>query len=117
MAMTPNPGDRLTEREKEALSFLAQDMTYEEVALKMAVTFSTARSHIKNAYGKLGVRSAVGAILALQKAERETKLDKLLTSFVVADRLNGDTQDVFNDKMKAILDFIDDDRVREELGW
>lgn len=117
MAHPVTPGDRLTEREKEALSFLAKDLTYEEVAVAMHVTFSTARSHIKNAYGKLGVNSAVGALLSLQKEEREEKLDKLLTSFVVADRLNGDTQDALNDKMNAILEFIDDDRVRQELGW
>lgn len=117
MAMAPNPGDRLTERERIALSLLMQDKSYEEVAVEMHCTFSTARSHIRNAYGKLGVNSAVGALLAIQKEEREEKLDKLLTSFVVADRLNGDTQDALNDKMNAILEFIDDDRVRQELGW
>lgn len=117
MTMPVIEGNPLSSREAEALGFLAQGMTYEEVAVHMGITHSTARSHIKTCYTKLGVHNALGAVVAYHEKAREARLQRLLVSFTVADRLNGDTQDALDHKIQAILEFIDDDRVREELGW
>jgi two-component system nitrate/nitrite response regulator NarL len=52
----------LTPRELETLSFLAQGLTYEGVAVQMGVALSTIQWNVRNLYRKLNVRSQVQAI-------------------------------------------------------
>jgi LuxR family maltose regulon positive regulatory protein len=52
----------LTERELQILRLLATDLSPEEIALKLAITVDTVRTHIKNVYKKLGVHSRFEAV-------------------------------------------------------
>jgi len=52
----------LSERELEVLRLLAAGLESPEVARELVIGVSTARTHIKNIYGKLGVHSRVQAI-------------------------------------------------------
>ena len=53
----------LTERETEVLPLLATHLTSTEIAEHLYVATSTARTHIKSIYGKLGVHSRDDAVL------------------------------------------------------
>src|SRR4029079_16434120 len=52
----------LGERELEVLRLLAAGLESPEVARELIIGVSTARTHIKNIYGKLGVHGRVQAI-------------------------------------------------------
>jgi LuxR family maltose regulon positive regulatory protein len=52
----------LSERELEVLRLLAAGLESPEVARELIISVSTARTHIKNIYGKLGVHGRVQAI-------------------------------------------------------
>jgi LuxR family maltose regulon positive regulatory protein len=52
----------LSERELEVLRLLAAGLESPEIARELIISVSTARSHIKNIYGKLGVHGRVQAI-------------------------------------------------------
>jgi LuxR family maltose regulon positive regulatory protein len=52
----------LSERELEVLRLLAAGLESPEIARELIIGVSTARSHIKNIYGKLGVHGRVQAI-------------------------------------------------------
>lgn len=62
--------EQLTLREHEVLAMIAQGMSNREIAEQMVVTVSTVKWHIRQLYGKLGVRSRVQAIVRA----RELKL-------------------------------------------
>jgi LuxR family transcriptional regulator, maltose regulon positive regulatory protein len=53
----------LTEREAEILPLLATHLTSTEIAEHLYIATSTARTHIKSIYGKLGVHSRDDAVL------------------------------------------------------
>lgn len=57
-----NPGFGISKREDEMLRYLAEGMTYQEVADKMFISLSTLKSHIYNTYEKLQVNNKVEAI-------------------------------------------------------
>jgi DNA-binding NarL/FixJ family response regulator len=60
-----NPRDRmrkLTRREREILSLLAQGRTTSDIARTLSISVLTVQSHVKNLLAKLGVHSKVEAI-------------------------------------------------------
>ena len=61
----PGGGDfgRLTRREREVLSLLAQGLGNAAIARKLVVTKRTVQNHVSNIYGKLGVTSRTEAAL------------------------------------------------------
>ena len=63
----PEPGsrdcERLTPREQEVLSLLAQGLGNAAIARKLVVTKRTVQNHVSNIYGKLGVASRTEAAL------------------------------------------------------
>jgi len=54
---------RLTAREVDVLRLLARGLTYAQAASELCMSVNTAATHLKNAYRKLGVRSAAGAVM------------------------------------------------------
>lgn len=56
-----NPYD-LTPREKEILSLLSKGNSYKMIASGLAISLDTVRTHIKNVYDKLHVRSQTEAV-------------------------------------------------------
>lgn len=58
----------LTRREHEVLALLAQGMTNSEIARRLDVTAKTARNHVSNVLGKLGVRTRTEAALKAKEA-------------------------------------------------
>ncbi len=55
--------DELTERENEILSFLASGMLYKEIAAQSFVSKDTVKTHIRNIYRKLQVRTRTEAVV------------------------------------------------------
>ena len=55
--------ENLSEREKEILSYLAKGFRYKEIAEKLYISIETVRTHIRNIYEKLHVRSKTEAVL------------------------------------------------------
>ena len=53
----------LTKREEEILGFLAQGFFYKEIAGSLSISVETVRTHIRNIYEKLQVRTRTEAIL------------------------------------------------------
>jgi len=61
----PSPGGnkyKLTEREKEILSALAQGSGYKGIAAQYYISIDTVRTHVKNIYNKMQVHSQLEAI-------------------------------------------------------
>ena len=58
---------KLTEREEEILSLLAKGYANKEIADKMSISMSTARTHLRHIYEKLHVRSRTEAVLKFLK--------------------------------------------------
>lgn len=57
----------LSEREREVLRTLAQDLSNKEIARRLGISDRTVQQHLANVFGKLGVASRTGAVLrALQ---------------------------------------------------
>lgn len=56
-----DPAARLTEREAELLSYLTKGYANKEIADRMAITVPTVRTHLRNIYEKLHVRSRTEA--------------------------------------------------------
>ncbi len=60
----------LSPREREVLTLMAEGLTAEGVAARLAVGVETVRTHVRNAIRKLGARNRVHAIaLALERGE------------------------------------------------
>ena len=53
---------KLTRREREILSLLAQGRTTNDIAHTLSISVLTVQSHVKNLLAKLGVHSKVEAI-------------------------------------------------------
>jgi DNA-binding CsgD family transcriptional regulator len=58
----------LTEREAEVMRLVVDGRSANEVADELVISIHTARNHIANAYGKLGVRNRASAVAALLSA-------------------------------------------------
>jgi DNA-binding NarL/FixJ family response regulator len=52
----------LTEREKEVLTLIAREMTTNEIADKLFLSFHTVETHRKNLISKLQVRNTAGLV-------------------------------------------------------
>jgi DNA-binding NarL/FixJ family response regulator len=61
--LAPEPVEPLTERELEVLSLLGQGSSNKEIATALAITERTARTHVSNILGKLGLSSRTQAAL------------------------------------------------------
>jgi DNA-binding NarL/FixJ family response regulator len=64
-AMTPSSQatENLTTREHEILSYLAKGYRYKEIADALFISVETVRTHLRNIYEKLHVRSRSEAVL------------------------------------------------------
>jgi LuxR family maltose regulon positive regulatory protein len=69
VGITPHPSpsisnlvEPLTPRELEALTLLRGPLSIKEIALKLHISYETARRHIANLYGKLGVNQRWDAV-------------------------------------------------------
>jgi DNA-binding NarL/FixJ family response regulator len=59
----PEPVEPLTPREKEVLAQLGKGASNKEIAYELAITERTARTHVSNILGKLGLASRTQAAL------------------------------------------------------
>lgn len=59
----PDETKNLTDREREILAFLSQGQQYKEIAEALSISALTVRTHIRNIYEKLHVRSRTEAVL------------------------------------------------------
>jgi len=59
----PEVSVNLTKREEEILGFLAKGFFYKEIADTLSISVETVRTHIRNVYEKLQVRTRTEAIL------------------------------------------------------
>lgn len=55
--------EKLTKRERQVLTLLAQGLTAKEIARQLTVSEATARNHIQNVLSKLGLHSRLEAAL------------------------------------------------------
>ena len=55
--------NRLTEREREVLTALADGLSDKDIAERLGVSPKTARGHVVNVLGKLGVDSRLQAVV------------------------------------------------------
>jgi DNA-binding NarL/FixJ family response regulator len=58
------PHARLTPREREVISLVAEDLTSHQIASVLGVSERTVHSHLRHSYKKLGVHGRLGAVLA-----------------------------------------------------
>ena len=56
-------GEALTERELEVLDLLSQGLSNREIAMKLVISTGTAKSHVHNLCGKMGVRNRTEAAM------------------------------------------------------
>ncbi len=59
----PEPVEPLTEREKEVLGLVGKGLANKEIAYRLGITERTARTHVSNILGKLGLASRTQAAL------------------------------------------------------
>ncbi|HSD48581.1 MAG TPA: response regulator transcription factor [Actinomycetota bacterium] len=59
----PEPVEPLTEREKEVLALVGKGLANKEIAYELGITERTARTHVSNILGKLGLASRTQAAL------------------------------------------------------
>ena len=52
----------LTVRNRDVLELMARGLKQKQIAQDLSITMETARTHIKNAYKKLGVHNKVDAL-------------------------------------------------------
>lgn len=67
-ASLPAASPALTARESEVLGLLARGYTDKEIAERLAISFDTARAHVKHIYEKLHVRSRTEATARFHQA-------------------------------------------------
>ncbi|MCC7131149.1 MAG: response regulator transcription factor [Gemmatimonadales bacterium] len=60
-AAAATAGEQLTVREREILELLTKGFRYREIAERLEITFDTVRTHIRNIYEKMQVRSRTEA--------------------------------------------------------
>jgi DNA-binding NarL/FixJ family response regulator len=60
---TPSPDASLTEREREVLALVAHGLSNKAIADRLVITERTARTHVSNILGKLGLASRTQAAL------------------------------------------------------
>ena len=60
---TPRPLDALTDREREVLTLVARGAANKEIARHLGISERTARTHVSNILGKLGLASRTQAAL------------------------------------------------------
>ena len=56
--------NRLTRREREVLSLVAEGMTNAEIGARLWISAGTVRRHLENAYTKLEVHTRTAAVRA-----------------------------------------------------
>lgn len=61
-----SPSDSLTEREREVLELLHAGLSNKEIAQKLYLSVRTVEVHLRNVYGKLGVRSRLEAVTRMR---------------------------------------------------
>ena len=76
----------LTERELEVLELLAQHLTNQEIADRLAISLKTARNHVSNILSKLQVADRTAAILQRPRCGHGVIIRQRTTDFGV-DRL------------------------------
>lgn len=59
----PQPAEPLTEREREVLSLVGHGASNKDIAAELFITERTARTHVSNILGKLGLSSRTRAAL------------------------------------------------------
>jgi len=62
---TEAPLSNLSTREHEILDHLAQGLLYKEIAIRLGISIETVRTHIRNIYDKLQVRTRTEAVLMM----------------------------------------------------
>lgn len=62
-AAATNPTEALSEREIEVVRLLGQGLTNKDIAQTLMLSVRTVEAHLRNIYGKLGVRSRTEAAL------------------------------------------------------
>ena len=67
MGASSNETENLTEREMEILSYLAKGYQDKEIAEMFFLSVETVRTHLRNIYKKLHVRSRTEAVLKYLK--------------------------------------------------
>lgn len=67
MGVSSEEMKNLTNREEEILSFLAKGFKYKEIGEKLFIGTETVRSHLRNIYEKLQVRSRTEAVVKYLK--------------------------------------------------
>jgi DNA-binding NarL/FixJ family response regulator len=67
----------LTERENEVLASLSQGRANKEIADQMNISVPTVRTHLRNIYGKLAVRSRTEAIIKYFNETRPAGVPRL----------------------------------------
>lgn len=66
----PSPEvNRLTDRERDVLTALAEGQQYKEVADGLGISINTVRNHVKNIYEKLQVNTRFEAIRKINRAQ------------------------------------------------
>ncbi len=61
----------LTRRETEVLELVAQGFTTAEVAARLTISYTTARTHLENVFAKLGVHTRTAAVAWLRNSPAE----------------------------------------------
>ena len=67
LRQSPENRYSLTSREKDILQYLASDLTVQEVASKLNLSYFTVDTHIKNIYQKLNVHNRQGLVTKASK--------------------------------------------------
>jgi len=64
---TDDSVSNLSAREREILDHLAQGLLYKEIAVRLGISIETVRTHVRNIYDKLHVRTRTEALLKVYK--------------------------------------------------
>ncbi len=67
MGESPNDTENLSKREHEILFYLAKGYRYKEIADALFISVETVRTHLRNIYEKLHVRSGSEAVLKMHR--------------------------------------------------